>query len=167
LQPTQERGSATDNQAVTGPAFRFRLERVRTVRERKEQLAQQELAAALARRTSTETELRAVEASLEHARAEQRSASSQGSAVSATEMLARQAFLERIETQRGVQERELLQRDTEVADRDARLASAASEHEMLNRLRERQRGEHDRELARREQGTIDEIAVTRFGRSVT
>jgi hypothetical protein len=36
---------------------------------------------------------------------------------------------------------------------------------MLNRLRERRRGEHDRELARRELGVLDEIAVTRFSRS--
>ena len=151
---------------MTGPVFRFRLERVRTVRERKEQLAQQELASALARRSSTEAELRAVEANLEHARAEQRSASSQSGTFSATEMLARQAFLERIEAQRGVRARELSQRDTEVADSDAKLANAASEHEMLNRLKERHRGEHDREIARREQGAIDEIAVTRFGRSI-
>jgi flagellar export protein FliJ len=147
--------------------FRFRLERVRAVRERKEQLAQQELASALARRSSTEAELRAVEANLEHARAEQRSASSQSGTVSATEMLARQAFLERIEAQRGVRVRELSQRDTEVAASDAKLANAASEHEMLNRLKERHRGEHNREIARREQGAMDEIAVTRFGRSVT
>jgi flagellar export protein FliJ len=152
---------------VTGPVFRFRLERVRAVRERKEQLAQQELASALARRSSTEAQLLAVEANLEHARAEHRSASSQSGTVSATEMLARQAFLERIEAQRGVHARELSQRDTEVAASDAKLANAASEHEMLNRLKERHRGEHDRESARREQGAIDEIAVTRFGRSVT
>ena len=36
---------------------------------------------------------------------------------------------------------------------------------MLNRLRERHRGEHDREVARREQDVLDEIAATRFGRS--
>jgi flagellar export protein FliJ len=88
-------------------------------------------------------------------------------AARATEMLARQAVLERIEAQRGVRVRELSQRDTEVAASDAKLANAASEHEMLNRLKERHRGEHNREIARREQGAMDEIAVTRFGRSVT
>ena len=36
---------------------------------------------------------------------------------------------------------------------------------MLNRLRERHRGEHDLEAARRERNTLDEIAVTRFRRS--
>jgi flagellar biosynthesis chaperone FliJ len=36
---------------------------------------------------------------------------------------------------------------------------------MLNRLRERRRGEHDREAARREVGALDEIAAARFPRS--
>ena len=33
---------------------------------------------------------------------------------------------------------------------------------MLNRLRERHRGEHDREAARRESNALDEIAVMRY-----
>ena len=37
---------------------------------------------------------------------------------------------------------------------------------MLNRLRERQRGEHDREAARRESNVLDEIAALRFRRSL-
>ena len=53
----------------------------------------------------------------------------------------------------------------EVAERDAELATAASEHEMLNRLRDRHRGEHDREADRRERNVLDEIASTRFRRS--
>lgn len=36
---------------------------------------------------------------------------------------------------------------------------------MLNRLRDRHRGEHDREADRREQGVLDEIASNRFRRS--
>src|SRR5271155_2925497 len=145
-----------------GSGFRFRLERVRAVRERKERLAQRELADAISRRSSTVAELRTVDADLEHARAEQRTASAGAKAVSATDLLARQAFLERVEAQRRVRARELEQREAEVADRDAELTTAAGEHEMLNRLRDRRRGEHEREAARREQGILDEIAVTRF-----
>ena len=144
--------------------FRFRLERVRAVRERKEKLAKQELAEAISRRSSTEADLRSSDADLEHARAEQRTAA-EPRTVSATDLLARQAFVERIEAQRGVHAHALKQREAEVADRDAKLAAAASEHEMLNRLRERRRGEHNREAARREQGVLDEITATRFGRS--
>lgn len=150
---------------MTGTSFRFRLERVRVVRERKEKLAQRELADALTRRSSTVAELRSADADLEHARAQQRAVAGERKAVSATDMLARQAFLERVEAQRRMRASELEQREADVAERDAELATAASEHEMLNRLRERHRGEHDREAARRERNALDEIAVTRFRRS--
>jgi flagellar protein FliJ len=149
---------------VSGTVFRFRLERVRAVRERKETLAKQELASAISRHSSTEAELQAVDANLEHARVQQRSASVAGG-VTAAELLARQAFLERVEQQRNFHSLELARREAEVADRDAELTTAASEHEMLNRLRDRHRGEHDREAARHEQGALDEMAVLRFGRS--
>lgn len=145
--------------------FRFRLERVRAVRERKETLARQELAAAISRRSSSQADLRTTDANLEHARAEQRTVAAEPTTVSATELLARQAFLERIETQRGLDALALKQREAEVAEGDAKLASAASEHEMLNRLRERHRGAHDREAARREHNVLDEIVASRHGRS--
>jgi flagellar protein FliJ len=149
---------------VTGSAFRFRLERVRAVRERKEKLAQRELANAISRHSSSVTELRTADARLEHAREQQRSVAEE-KAVSATDLLARQTFLERVEAQRRLRARELEQRETELSQRDAELATAASEHEMLIRLRERHRGEHEREVARLEQGALDEIAASRFGRS--
>jgi flagellar export protein FliJ len=150
---------------VTGPVFRFRLERVRAVRERKEKLAKQELAEAISRRSDSQADLRTTDAHLEHARDEQRSVATEPRAVNATDLLARQAFVERIEAQRGRHARELLQREAEVADRDARLASAASEHEMLKRLSDRRRGEHDREADRRERNVLDDITSARFGRS--
>ena len=145
--------------------FRFRLERVRAVRERKETIAKQELASAISRRSSTEAELKAVDAHLEQAHVEQRTICAAAGAVSAAELQARQAFLERVEEQRRFHAGELQRREAEVIDSDAKLVTAASEHEMLNRLRERHRGEHDREAARLEQGALDEMAVVRFRRS--
>lgn len=150
---------------TTGPSFRFRLERVRAVRERSETLAKQELARAVSRLTSTQADLRAAEADVEHARVEQRTVVSKSGAVAGSDLLARQAFLERVERERRAQQLELARREGEVADRDAKLTTAASEHEMLNRLRERRRGEHEREAARRESNTLDEIASVRFGRT--
>ena len=132
------------------------------MRERKEKLAQRELANAISLRTDSEAELRSADATLEHARQQQRTALAEHEAVSATDLLSRQAFLERVEAQRVLRANDLQQRHAEVAVRDAELASAASEHEMLNRLRERHRGEHALELARREQGDLDEIAASRF-----
>lgn len=150
---------------MTGPSFRFRLERVRAVRERKEKLAKQELAKAISRRSSTEAELRGAERHLAQAHSEQRAVAGESATMSATELLVRQAFLERIEAQRGLHESELREREADVANRDAELTAAAGEHEMLNRLRDRHRGEHDREAARRERNVLDEIASVRFGRS--
>lgn len=150
---------------MNGPVFRFRLERVRALRERGERLAQQELARAISLRADTEADLRAAEAHLEHAHIQLRAHTGNTHMLEATELLGRQAFLERIEAQRGAHIHELRQREAEVADRDAKLATAATEHEMLNRLRERHRGEHEREAAGRERIALDEIAATRFGRS--
>ncbi len=150
---------------MSASTFRFRLERVRAVRERKEKLAQRELADAITRRSSSVAELRSADAHLEHALEEQRTVAGERQAVSATDLVARQAFLERVEAQRRLRARELEQRELEVAERDAELATAASEHEMLNRLRDRHRGEHDREADRRERNVLDEIASNRFRRS--
>ncbi|MGA9316193.1 MAG: flagellar export protein FliJ [Solirubrobacteraceae bacterium] len=149
---------------MNGPVFRFRLERVRALRERKEQQAQQELAQAIASRTNTAAELRAAEAHLEQAHSDHRAQAIEVQTLNADELVARQAFLERIEAQRGAHAQELQQREAVVAERDAKLTAAASEHEMLKRLRERHRGEHERAAASREQGTLDEMTAARFGR---
>jgi flagellar FliJ protein len=152
---------------VNGPVFRFRLERVRAVRERNEQLAQQELAQAISLRSDTEADLRASEAHLEQAHIEHRTHAVDARTLDANELVGRQAFLERVEAQRGAHLQELRQREAQVAERDAKLTTAATEHEMLNRLRERRRGEHEREAAGRELAALDEISAARFGRSET
>jgi len=152
--------------AVSGSSFRFRLERVRVVRERKEKLAQRELAHAISRRSSTVEELRSAEDRLESAREQQRNVNvGGGSSVSARDLLAHQVYVERTEAQRRASVLELEAREAEVAQRDADLTSAASEHQMLERLRDRRRREHNREALRRELGALDEIATARAARS--
>jgi flagellar export protein FliJ len=162
----KERGRRVDNQVVTGPSFRFRLERVRAVRERKETLAKQDLARSISRLSSTQEELRSAEAQLEHARDEQRDAVAQPGTVAGGELQARQAFLERAEQRRRSGAIELQRSEAEVADRNAKLVTAAGEHEMLNRLKHRRRVEHDRESARVEGKALDEMAATRSHRSL-
>jgi flagellar export protein FliJ len=152
---------------VTGPSFRFRLERVRAVRERKEALAKQDLARSISRLSSTQHEFQSAEAELERARAEQRSAAAcTGGTMAGGELQARQAFLERVEERRTRGAVDLERSEAEVADRNAKLATAAGEHEMLNRLKARRRVEHDREAARLEGRALDEMAATRSRRSV-
>ena len=146
------------------PSFRFRLERVRAVRERKEKLAQLELARSLTRLTDSQAGVASAEAEVAQAREEQRSVRAEGT-VGAAELIAGQAFLERVEAEHRQQQLELERSEAEVAQRGRQLATAASEHEALVRLRERRRGEHNRELARRETIIHDELAAVRFGRS--
>jgi flagellar protein FliJ len=150
---------------VTGPSFRFRLERVRALRERREDLARQALAEAIVQRSSSEDRLRAVDAHLEQARAEQRQATVPSVTVSAAELQARQAFVEHVEAQRLEGARELERHDGQVAARDTELGQAAREREMLERLKERHRVEHRRDQERREGNALDEIAMFRFRRS--
>jgi len=151
---------------VTGPSFRFRLERVRAVRERKEKLAQQELARSMTRLSDTRAELRSAEASVERARAHQRDASGVSQPLGGAELRARQAFLERVEADRSSRAQDVRRTEAEVADRGEKLVVAATEHEMLNRLRERRRSEHELEAARHESKLIDEMAAGRTRRSV-
>ena len=149
----------------TGSSFRFRLERVRALRERREDLARQELAKALSRRTGSEDRLQAVDAHLARILDDQRLATSATATVAVEELLARQAFVEHVEAQRLSGARELARHEADVAERDVALGEAAREHRMLERLKERQRDEHEREAGRRESIVLDEIAIDRFRRS--
>jgi flagellar protein FliJ len=151
---------------TTGPSFRFRLERIRALRERREDLAKQKLARAVSRLSSSQERLDAVDARLERARAYQRLAAGETTTVSAGELLAQQALVEHVEAQRTVGVDELEHHEAEVADRDAELGHAAREHQMLERLKERRRNEHERETMRRENNLLDELAMDRSRRSV-
>jgi flagellar FliJ protein len=150
----------------TAPSFRFPLERVRALRQRKELIAREELARAISERTGSRNRLRRVEEHLERAFTDQRLATTgDASAVSAAELLARQAFVEHVEAQRTMGMRELERHEADVVYHDTQLGHAAREHEMLERLKDRQRAEHEREAGRRENEQLDEIALERFRRS--
>jgi flagellar FliJ protein len=138
-------------------AFRFRLERVRALREQGEDLAKQELAGALSRRASCEDELRAMGEQLDGARDAQRDASA--APVSATELIARQRYLEHVEDARVAGEQDLTRHHAEVESRRVALRAAARERQALERLKERRRKDHVLELARVEGAALDEIAL--------
>jgi flagellar protein FliJ len=148
------------------PSFRFRLERIRALRQRKENLARLELARAISERAGSEDRLRRVEAHLERAHSDQRHAVA-GDAASATaaELLARQAFVEHVEAQRTMGMRDLERHDADVAVRGAQLGHASREREILERLKERRRSEYEREVGRREGALLDEIALEGHRRS--
>lgn len=137
--------------------FHFRLERVRALRERGEELAKQELAGALSAHELCEVELRSTSAQLDGARDCQRDATT--TAISATDLIARQRYLERVELARRAGEEDLGRREAEVEARREALRHAARERQALERLKERRRVDHARELARVEGAALDEIAL--------
>lgn len=138
--------------------FTFKLERVRALRERKEELAKEELAASLALRLRGEAMLRAASENVEHARGAQRAAV--GVAMSAHDLQAAQAYLERTERERESASLDLDRQDAEVDARRTALQRAAREREVLERLKERRRSEYRREAERRQGAVLDEMAIT-------
>ncbi len=125
-------------------------------------LAQQELARSISRLCSSQAELQSAEAQLQSAQDEQRSAPRD--TLGAVELQSRQAFIERIEARRSQRVLETQRSEAEVAARNAELLRAAGEHEMLNRLRERRKVEHERDAALREGKILDEMASSRTHR---
>jgi flagellar protein FliJ len=143
---------------VSSPSFTFRLERVRALRERAEDLAKEEYAASLQHRLEGAAMLRAAAELRDQARAEVARPAHTGP-VTGADMLATQAWLARLERAREAAELELDRRDAEVDNRHVALVNAARERHALERLAERRRADHALESARRESAELDELAL--------
>ena len=140
------------------PAFRFRLERIRSVRERVEEQAREDLAASLALRLKGEGMLRAAEAELEAAQATRLSAGTAGSA-SGTDLVAAQAYVEHAERRRQARMLDLDRCDAEVDARRQALLQAAKDRQALERLKDKKRQEHDVEAQRVAGIALDEMSL--------
>lgn len=143
--------------------FVFRLERVRRVRERTEELAQQELASSLQSHRHGEAALGEAGTRLDDARRAHPLRALE-SAVAGADLRAAQAYLERLATQHRHAAKELEVRSAEVQSRRDTLREAAREREVLERLRERRRGEHARDSERRSAVALDEVALMAHSR---
>jgi flagellar protein FliJ len=148
---------------MKGSPFRFRLERIRELRERKEDEAKRALAEAITEHFRAEEEVRAAERRIASARAAQLQAVE--SARSGLDLVAQQAYLERTETARRSSLHALDRRELELNDRRDELSEAARDRQALERLKERRRAEYQREAARIESLFLDEIAINNFRRS--
>jgi flagellar FliJ protein len=142
---------------VNRPSFTFKLERVRALREQKEGVAKEELAASLALRLKGEAMLTAASENVELARHQQRETAA--AAVSAQDLQAAQAYLERVERERESAAIAMYRTDAEVEARRDLLQTAAREREVLERLKTRKREEHKREADRLEGAALDEMAL--------
>jgi flagellar FliJ protein len=144
---------------VTERPFRFRLERVHDIRRQRERGAQEGLAAALGRQAGEEAALGQVDATIEDARERFRGGAAGGDLHPADQLAASQAYLERLAGRRAVAVRDLNASRDEVGKRRRELEAAARERQALDRLRDRRRAEHLRELARGESAQLDELAI--------
>ena len=144
--------------SVETPSFTFRLERVRDLRQRAEEAAQEELARELQLRMRGEALLMAATQAVTDARHTGRGALNRFG-TSGADMLAAQAYLERAERDRREAALDLDRQDAEVDARRRALTAAARERQTIGKLEERQRAAHQREAARREQIDLDEVAL--------
>jgi flagellar FliJ protein len=141
---------------VTGPSFAFSLERVREVRAHEEDLAREAFAASLSVRARGVALLADARARSEAAREQ---AVTETSPRSGADLIAAQAWLERVQRSEEQAALELDRSDADLAQRRAALTTAGQRRQALERLKARQREAHRVKSARREAGVLDEIAL--------
>jgi flagellar FliJ protein len=138
--------------------FRFGLERVRELREHAEDRAREEFAASLTRRRRDAAALEAASDLVRQARESRRDGA--GVRLSGQDLIAQQLWLERVESDRRNAELEVARRDAEIESRRQALGAAQQRREVLERLKERHRAEHDAANALRAAAALDEMALT-------
>jgi flagellar protein FliJ len=142
--------------------FAFRLERVRALREGAEDTAKEELAGAMTERERWAARVAQAGSRLDGARSAQLGAATGG--MSAADLLAHQAFLERAEREKETAELDLDRQDAEVDARRSALQHAARERQVLERLKDKQATAHRLDAERREGALLDELALNRHRR---
>jgi flagellar FliJ protein len=147
---------------MSGPSFRFSLERVRALRERTEDQAKGALAGAMQDHQRSERE--ADEAARRVALAREAQLDATTLPASANELMARQAYLERSEQAHRMSQDVLGRSEMRVQQRRTALTEAARDRQALERLKEHRRSDHEREQARVEHAAMDEIAINGFRR---
>jgi flagellar export protein FliJ len=158
--PLYDGSQASITSDVSGPSFRFGLERVRTVRKHGEQVAQQALAGAVERRDKREAEYRLAEQRAGGARAARLAAAAHTQ--SAAELVDHQIWIERTEQAQAAVAADLSREEQEVNRRRQALTAAARDRKALDRLEARQRAEFETGLARSEGKVLDEIGLNVF-----
>ena len=143
--------------------FRFRLERVRALRERHEDQAKEALAGAMMQHKHCSDAVALAADKVAQARAAQLEAAT--APMSVNDLLSRQAYLERAEKIHQAGRRELHRHELELNRRRQALTEAARERQALERLKEHRRRDHEREAARLEGLALDEIAINGFRRN--
>jgi flagellar protein FliJ len=142
---------------VTGPSFAFSLERVREVRAHEEDVAREAFAASLSVRARGVALLADAR---ERAAAAREQAVTDASPRSGADLIAAQAWLERVQRSEEQAALDLDRRDADLAQRRAALTTAGQRRQALERLKDRQREAHRLQANRREARALDEIGIT-------
>jgi flagellar FliJ protein len=142
---------------VTGPSFAFSLERVREVRAHEEDVAREAFAASLSVRARGVALLADAR---ERAAAAREQAVTDASPRSGAELIAAQAWLERVQRSEEQAALDLERRDADLAQRRTALTTAGQRRQALERLKDRQREAHRLQANRREARALDEIGIT-------
>ncbi|MBE2316927.1 flagellar export protein FliJ [Solirubrobacter sp. CPCC 204708] len=148
------------------PSFTFRLERVRTLRERAEEEAREALTQEIRHRDEGQTLLDEARADVRAACEMNRNAMASGGLTSAVNLRAIQNYVERTEQLQSHAAIELSRREAEVEAKRDHLAAAARDRQAIEKLKERQQAEHNAEWAVRIQNTLDELALAVHRRGV-
>jgi flagellar FliJ protein len=147
---------------VSGPSFRFSLERVRALRERAEDAAREALAGAIQDRHRSQVAMEQAAQTVLQARDAQLEAT--GSLVGADDLLARQAYLEQSERNHRASLDALGRSEAVVDQHRHKLTEAARDRQALERLKDHRRSDFDREQARLESIELDEVALNNYRR---
>jgi flagellar export protein FliJ len=142
---------------VTSKPFKFRLERVRELRERDEDRAREVLAVSLGHQLRGAAMLQAASEQVQDARTSRAGISS---GVTGADLVAHERWVERLESERATAELAVQRASAEVAHRRGELVQARQRREALERLKTRQRSEHTAKVARAEGAVLDEIALS-------
>jgi flagellar FliJ protein len=141
---------------VTSKPFKFRLERVRELRERDEDRAREDLAVSLGHQLRGTAMLQAASEQVRDARTTR---AGNRSGVSGADLVAHERWIERLESERATAELAVQRASAEVAHRRGELVQARQRREALERLKTRQHTEHSAKMARAEGAMLDEIAL--------
>ena len=139
------------------PSFTFRLERVKTLRERAEARAQEDLARELSLRLRGEAMLR--EATYAASAATEAGRGTVQSRSTGMDLIAAQAYIERAERNRREAALDLDRQEAEVAARRVALQAASRDRQVMDKLEQRQRADHNAHWTRVAQSNLDEIAL--------
>ena len=128
------------------------------MRQSMEDQAREQLATSLAAQRESEAALGAAHTRVDGALDTHRRVA-QVAGASAADLIAAQAYLERLETERSVANRVVDIHEDSVNERRTVLASAARDREAMDRLRARRESAHRVEANRAEANTLDELAL--------